>query len=74
MRQEIASGPWEVELIAGLASCGEISISFKRCAESGLSLCFVNGGDCSLERQCAIAGEAAAAIRARLAHGDAFRC
>lgn len=60
---------WRVDLASGVASCDAAVLRFDRCVEKGLRIAFVDGADRSLELQCMLAGEATAAIQAKLLRG-----
>lgn len=53
---------WTVDLSTGLASRDADVIQFDAGSQRSISIAFVAGGDCSLDEQCLIAGEAAFAI------------
>jgi|EndMetStandDraft_4_1072995.scaffolds.fasta_scaffold595679_1 hypothetical protein len=68
MSSNRAETDWRVDLVNNLASCAEVLISFQKRAE-GFQIAFLAGGECTLEEQCLIAGEATAAIELKLRWG-----
>lgn len=66
MTDELLAGGWTVDLTEKLASRDGTLIRFSADADHGLTITFITGGDYSLEKQCLIAGEATAAIRAAM--------
>lgn len=69
MKTDATNHDWIVDLGQRLAFRGSSVIRFDRNQDQTFDMTFVAGGDCSLEEQCLIAGEAVAAIRSKIRFG-----
>ncbi len=69
MQHKEPARDWIVDLTKSLASCGAHVITFSQNLGHNLGVSFIAGGDASLEERCLIAGEATAAIKAKMRSG-----